>query len=413
MLLGCLSSLNSRIARDRITQVSMRHKDSFEWLYDSKAVPFRTWLTNSAYNQPIFWVTGKPGSGKSTLMRFAMQDPRTQAYLKENQNDNNSWHFIGFFFHERGSAIQKTIEGLLKELLFQVLNQFPHLFGIMKSHYARLITEQRKHLPDWDERTLKICLYDVLDCDKHTSDSLSMKICFFIDALDEHIGDNNQLLSIIELLARLSQQNSSRVSNKIRFKICLASRPWTVFMERFAALPQFAIHKHTSVDIVNYANEKLNQALQSRTNEVQSNLQMWKSLVDSITDKALGVFIWVRIVVDEVCNGIRDGTAYFLLKELVLSMPAELKDLYAHTLQRVDPQHVFEAHTMLQIALCALSPLPLSIFWDCTMAALYEETAETANLTDPLSWLASRSGGLLEAVQQSSPPPDRHHLPPV
>ena len=55
-----------------------------------------------------------------------------------------------------------------------------------------------------------------------------------------------------------------------------------------------------------------------------------------IAERALGVFIWVRLVVDIVAKGVRDGTPYDVLEERVNLMPQELKDLYADTLRRIE-----------------------------------------------------------------------------
>lgn len=52
-----------------------------QWRYwDS----FVDWLKSDL---PVYWITGKPGSGKSTLMKFLISDSRTLAALKEWRKD--------------------------------------------------------------------------------------------------------------------------------------------------------------------------------------------------------------------------------------------------------------------------------------------------------------------------------------
>jgi hypothetical protein len=116
-----------------------------------------------------------------------------------------------------------------------------------------------------------------------------------------------------------------------------------------------------------------------------------------VTTKAHGVFIWVRIVVDELVKGIRDGTAISLLEENVSKMPEELGDLYQHTLQRIDADYTQEAHIMLQIALCSLSPLPIEVFIKCVSFSSWGKVHE-ASEDEVARQLMSRSGGLLELV---------------
>ena len=45
------------------------HRRTFEWAFQSLDVQFQSWLESTS-NQSVYWVTGKPSSGKSTLMKF-------------------------------------------------------------------------------------------------------------------------------------------------------------------------------------------------------------------------------------------------------------------------------------------------------------------------------------------------------
>lgn len=72
-----MESLNDRLARARVADIRGAYAKTFDWLFDTATVTFATWLqqTASASSQ-IYWIQGKPGSGKSTLMKFGMRDPR-------------------------------------------------------------------------------------------------------------------------------------------------------------------------------------------------------------------------------------------------------------------------------------------------------------------------------------------------
>jgi hypothetical protein len=82
-------------------------------------------------------------------------------------------------------------------------------------------------------------------------------------------------------------------------------------------------------------------------------------------------------------------------------MPDELKDLYEHTLRRIEPEYAEESHIMLQIAICALDPLPLETFIKATIFTLLGKEPKDQSLQSMLSCLTSRSGGLLEAVENA------------
>jgi hypothetical protein len=117
-----------------------------------------------------------------------------------------------------------------------------------------------------------------------------------------------------------------------------------------------------------------------------------------VTTKARGVFIWVRIVIDELVKGIRDGTSLSLLEEKVSQMPEELGDLYRHTLEKIDPDYVEEAYIMLQITLCSLEPLSIETFAKTVSFSRWRKIHELSE-EEIIRQLASRSGGLLEFVE--------------
>jgi hypothetical protein len=121
---------------------------------------------------------------------------------------------------------------------------------------------------------------------------------------------------------------------------------------------------------------------------------------------AHGVFIWVRIVVEEIANGVRSRTPLFVLEETLAHMPKELKDLYEHTLERIETGHAEEAFVMLQIALCALSPLPLVTFLNATSFTVWGKYSAPGEESedDMIRRVVSRSGGLLEVVTGSVGP---------
>ncbi|KAK0636296.1 hypothetical protein B0T17DRAFT_503763 [Bombardia bombarda] len=56
---------------DRLKQITKNYEDTFEWVFDDEfSVGFSKWLQ---HEHEIFWIRGKPGSGKSTLMKFMLR----------------------------------------------------------------------------------------------------------------------------------------------------------------------------------------------------------------------------------------------------------------------------------------------------------------------------------------------------
>ncbi|MCJ1394529.1 hypothetical protein MMC18_007408 [Xylographa bjoerkii] len=114
---ACLRSLKNLDARRRVKDIEVAYRDTYGWLLDGP-IGYGDWLEGKN-TSTIFWVQGKPGSGKSTLMKFAMSHPSTRAHLQANSS--GFWVVAGYFFHDRGTSVQKSIEGFLQEVLHQIL----------------------------------------------------------------------------------------------------------------------------------------------------------------------------------------------------------------------------------------------------------------------------------------------------
>lgn len=78
---------------------------------------FVDWLQSS---DEIYWIAGKPGSGKSTLMKYILGDPKTQQNLKVWAKGYRLY-IARYFFWYRGTEMQRSQQGLLQGLLHTVL----------------------------------------------------------------------------------------------------------------------------------------------------------------------------------------------------------------------------------------------------------------------------------------------------
>ena len=418
------------MTRARIGEVHEAHEKTFQWLFDPAIVSFADWLQNPHLEEyPIYWIQGKPGSGKSTLMKFAMRDsrllellsPQTGGVLElraagttsmepdtqsvQGEINYHNWTVAAFFFHDRGSEMQKTLIGMLQEILVSILRQVPALLTFVMPFFFSLNQTQRKRKPKWDFENLQSALIAIVMQRK-----VRVRILFLLDALDEHSGDNELLASVLGKLVKNAD------NEYVGLKMCLASRSWTIFQAYFRDCPGFAIHEHTKSDIFTYVTSRLRSS--SRILQSSAEEEILTAVIELVTDKALGVFIWVRLVVDSLVKGIRDGTPLAALENRARDMPQELKDLYAHTLRRIEPQYTTEAYIMLQTALCSLAPLPLKSFMG-SLGYNYDRISSTLrpqvvglgegnveeSLASQVLRLASRSGGLLEIVSMPTSDP--------
>ena len=335
-------------------------------------------------------------------MKFAMRDHRMTKLLASDNLEQ--WSLAAFFFHDRGSEKQKTLNGMLQELLRSILQQIPALSRYVLSFYIELVRLQRTRFPSWDFSSLKSALISLFE-QRH----VKIRILLLLDALDEHQGDNDLLASLLKSLVDKSDNEC------VRLKMCLASRSWTVFQQHFGNCPGFSIHDHTTEDIMTYIRARLEPC--GPQDMHQSDRDSMTPLANLVATRASGVFIWVRLVVDLLAKGIQDGTPHRTLEEKVNKIPQELRDLYADTLRRIEPEYSLEAFIMLQTALCSFEPLPLKVLMaisDLNVGYCDAVSVASENMEQPTSShksrLASRSGGLLEVVQRDQSLPESDGL---
>lgn len=419
-----LRSLDTPEARERQHMVDSPWSSTYGWVFEDD-IGFNQWLGNPQFRK-AFWIWGKPGSGKSTLMKFMMNHPLVPQLLRGLSPMR--WVTAGFFFHDRGFINQKTTVSLLREILYQILQQRHDLVAtVARVFLEKLVTRPiRGKEATWDATDIDNA-FDNLD--QHRSitwraqdvrqalrmiskySPIPVNVCLFVDALDEHSGDHMELVEILLDLAE------PELPTQLRVKLCVASREENLLRDAFSRSPNFAIHDHTASDIRKYAYESLKRSYFQQVSI--ANVPGLADIVDEILVKAEGVFIWVKLVVNELAEGLRDGDTIAELRELLSSLPSELRDLYHRAFVRGSEQSTQstnvqrqrrEAYVMLQIAACARQTFSLTEFVTAAYFLSSSEVKyeEAPKLTTQMTVeemgrrLRARCRGLLEIVGKVS-----------
>lgn len=115
--------------RDRAQQIYEAAEDSYGWAFDALSITLRSWLTEGGN---MFWVSGKPGSGKSTFMKFLRYHQRTQELLQEWAKGESlvmADHYLWYACNN--SSLKRSREGLYRSLLYQILEELPEATPIL------------------------------------------------------------------------------------------------------------------------------------------------------------------------------------------------------------------------------------------------------------------------------------------
>ena len=140
-----LDALHFRSIVERRTTISKAHQRTFEWIYDDKLSQTSPWNNLPEWlrtGRGCYWINGKAGSGKSTLMKYVLENWRTTEALQQ-WSCSSELVVASFFFWYAGTPIQRSHFGLLRTLLLDVLNPRPDLVPVLfPDLYRSIISKQ-------------------------------------------------------------------------------------------------------------------------------------------------------------------------------------------------------------------------------------------------------------------------------
>ena len=305
----------------RQESIKLPATDTYEWIFsgqlskpdtqDKALAPkdlelrgrFRGWLSSA---EPVFWVNGKAGSGKSSLMSFIEGDPRTRAGLSLWSGHRNL-HIFSFFFWRPGSDLQKSTSGLLRSILYQM--------GLSKPSVVLDILSRDPALQNvsWTaarlSNTLRECFraYDTPDdC-----------VFLLIDGLDEFAGDHAELLDTIFEIRTL-----------VNAKICLSSRPEAVISLRLNSYPSIRLQDLNFDDIAKFVQSKFNTCGAPLVN-----------MTHAVTWRAEGIFLWAALVSQDLFAGYAAHDDMATLQRRLEAIPSGLEALFSQVFSSLDRHH--------------------------------------------------------------------------
>ncbi|EFX03145.1 hypothetical protein CMQ_3074 [Grosmannia clavigera kw1407] len=365
-----LAGLKFEGMHDRHDMVAEAHEKTFRWIFNvegdgnqdmqgySAKTPYRQddatkeeaelkeearerflqWLSSGS---GIFHISGKMGSGKSTLVNFLSDHPETATRLE-------TWA-TSFFFWRPGSDMQKSLSGLYRSLLHDVLSFCPELIlDVFPSVWQRAMEtpydgQTKEYFQESDIKNGFNVLVTKEELFEHHS------FCFFIDGLDEYQTPVDAVISdMVGELCRWTITSPSSV------KLCVSSREYPEFMDKFSPSQRLRLHTLTRFDIEVYVRDKL-----GRTED-----KGIATLTKSIVEKASGIFFWVSLVVRQIREQLEIGVEPARLVEIVNGYPVGLDHLYRHILQTLSPysrKRAYQTLTMMPFVGGTSDSLPLDL----------------------------------------------------
>lgn len=331
---------------ERQRQIQDISAHTFQWLFEDDGEDPRdltslpSWLEKGS---GLYLISGKEGSGKSTLIKHVFDDERTTQLL-------NTWASSGskplvtaaFFFWRSGARLEKSEEGLLRSLLFSVLTQKPEFSPtVLPKQWATLCESylvksgSADGLGLWELEDLRAAFERLC--------KLPLKLFFLIDGLDEYQHDSGNSAGVTERIIRA-------VNDSQDVKALVSSRPLDEHSE-LGLSPELNLHEKNRDDIREYVLARLENFPEFET-AARSDAINYTRIVNYVSTKADGSFLWAKLAVETIGRQFSRGQdLYKILQSLESIKTPLMHELYRKLWSNMATVHQAEASKILRIVL--------------------------------------------------------------
>ena len=96
------------------------HTGTCAWVLEKAEYQSRCDTGRIPLHRGFLWIKSKPGAGKSTLMKFLL-----------DSSEQVGEAVVSFFFNARGDPLERSLEGMCRQLLHQLLTRVARLQSII------------------------------------------------------------------------------------------------------------------------------------------------------------------------------------------------------------------------------------------------------------------------------------------
>ncbi|KAL1904135.1 hypothetical protein Sste5344_010159 [Sporothrix stenoceras] len=311
------------------------------WLYDLPE--FRAWHQRSSGGRNrILWIKGRPGSGKSVLLKSLRgRVERQWGPLNSNfvwslaEGDTiNSVFFPGK--HRTHQQYATSPAGVYRSLLAQLYFQDPRLRKALASVCQRSAsTSSTPAGISFDDA--QVVTFFVDDYVDQKIETPTRRTFIFVDTTDD--CGISYLQDLLYYLSQLAANSD--------YSICVATTAHSEIILDNAI--EVVMHQQNVDDILRYVSLNLMAEWEDRN-----------STVVRIGRKAAGCFLWAEIVVSILNAAIEEGATEDLIEEAVSEMPGDIDGLYEWLFSTLGPEEKAETLILMKWVLFAPDPLRLN-----------------------------------------------------
>lgn len=317
----------------RLLSLKSAHKATCQWLLEKDE--YRQWLIPERVHDHhgFLWIKGKPGTGKSILMKFLNDHARHTAKAKHGS------FVLSFFFNARGEELERSTLGLYRSLLWQLIENFPDIGAVLDLFGTNAYRVLQRS--GWQLEPLKQTLANAIEYFNG-----GRELHLFIDALDECSDDD-----VADMVSFFEELGERAAGHDLNLRICFSSRYYpTIFVERGFEIKLDEEEEH-DLDIVRHIKSQLKLERSKQAD----------ALRNQILEKSAGIFLWVALVIPILNKACSSGKVDRFQKCLN-DIPSGLHELFEMIVSR-DEEDLDDFRLCIQWILFAIRPLKMEEYF--------------------------------------------------
>ena len=294
---------------------------------------FQSWRSSSASN-PILWLSGIPGAGK-TVLSYS-----TWSHLCEKATGKGATLAL-FISDEHDSVGQRTLSAttVLRTIAFQLIGaDGGTLLPVITAH----ISEATRKVQSRARKSVENLLDGLFDATDLT------EVVLILDGLDEMpAGERAPFLQYLLSLPDKSTQTA------LSFKLLISCRGLPDIKASLSSCPNIEVHDHNAKDIREFAEmAKLDLQLKYRISEQKS-----MDLLQRVSSRSEGMFLYCHLMI----HTLRHQPNLKMLQHAVENLPKGLQAAYSRIIRDIlnlEEQERDVAISILQLLVSAKGQPP-------------------------------------------------------
>jgi hypothetical protein len=317
-------------ANERFYAVEEPMDGSMKWVFAdermSDAGGLLEWFGNTNGDN-LFWVTGKPGCGKTTLTKHLFRNSRIFDYLE-------AWSGAApgitstFFFWNSGTELQNSPTGMLRCILYESLQDM--IYGPLEQDQGIvqwLFGDRWRQFTSYGGGIHEFTFAEVRKAFELMVADVSKKFLFMIDGLDEMDEHSSELVETV-----------INATKKDNVKIVVSSRASPELEAAFEKRPSLVLDEWTKKDSQAYIMDRFDKAEKLTSLRRRSDNVEEMNAINTLAEKADGVFLWAKLATSFMLQSATDADTFSALRDRAGNLPPTLELLIPNIVSSLTPE---------------------------------------------------------------------------